>query len=564
MKFYRKHHGYLLLIVALFLQCSKTTQDSSTVLAVIGDYTITEDQFVQIFTDFKQKASFQDNGQTRRQVLAQMVQQKLLEMEAEKRGYTRDAVAEFERKRLEIQGLLNEYFATYISPKVTVTEADLKEYFVRFNTRIKARHIFAPTRQKADSLYRLLKNGQSFVRLASHTFTDPVLKKNGGLVGYFTVDEMHPNFEDAAFHLNVGEISRPVKIAGGYSIIKVEDKIVNPLLTESEFARKKEQLRRYVVFRKRQQAAARFVEQKRQELGVTFYPAGVQRLFAFLKQQSPGDANLQFRMEPETGVPDSLLEMPLVKSDLGEWTVQTFLEKARFTSPSEWKWIRFPEHLEEFIAGLVVREFMLKEARKAKLAEHQSFQKYFNQHWTDFVLTRLEDSVKAHIAISEDAIRAYYEANKEKFVVPPRVCLREIVVESREKAQTVERLLKQGADFAALAREYSQRTASAQRDGRLGCFSRAQLKTMGDRFFQQPVGSWFGPLQQKSAYIFYKIDDKRPGTTQPLEQVKEDIRETLRYMKMDDALKQLTERLKQEIPVKVYWKRLRTVEIKRG
>ncbi len=558
---------YLLILVilgGLIVSCSEKSASDSQILAIIGDDVITEQQFVEIFTDFKRKAAFQDNGQTRRQVLDLMVRQKLLMREAEKRGYTTDASAKYERKRLRIQGLLNEYYATYISPTVRVTEADLREYFRRFNTRIKARHLYAPTKSKADSLYQLLVHGQSFVQLASQVFTDPTLKNNGGLVGYFTVDEMHPNFEDAAFHLKVGEISKPVKIAGGYSIIKVEDKIVNPLLTESEFANKKDKLKRYVIHRKRQQAAAAFVEEKRKDLQIQVNPQTLQKLFAHLQGVLFDAHRLQFNIEQGFNVPQELANAPLVSSQLGTWTVAQFLEKARFTSPGEWKWVRYPENLEEFIAGLVVREYMLRQAEENQLTRHKAFQKYISQHWTDFVLQRLEDSVQAAIPVPEDSIRDYYEKNRDKFTIPPQVCLREIVVTSPEASREVVRLLRAGKDFAEVAREYSQRTVSAQRGGYLGCFSKAQLKRMGDTFFNQEAGHWIGPLKQKSVYVFYYIDQKLPGRVEQLADVREDIIKAYRYMHLEGALNQLTDRLKKEIPVQIYWKRLRSISIKRG
>ncbi len=544
-------------------QCSRSVPENASILATIGTETITETDFITAFLHLKQKGSFQDNGQTRRQILGQLVRQKLFLTEAQKRNLTTDAIARFERERLTIQGLLNEYYTHEIAAKITVTEAELKDYFIRFNTRIKARHLYAPTRDRADSLYQLLKKGASFAQLARNVFTDPVLRRNGGLIGYFTVDEMHPNFEDVAFHLKKGEISAPVKIAGGYSIIKVEDKIVNPLLTESEFLRKKEQLRRYVKFRKRQQAAAHFVEKQRQTLQVEVNPQTLLQLFHQIDFQHMQNGWQRFMME-RSGIPQELQNASLVTFKGGSWTVGTFLEKARFTSPKEWRWIRYPENLEEFIAGLVVREFMLNEARKKGFHKLASYQQYIHDHWQDFVLQRLEDSIQANIPVPEDSILAYYQRYQDKFVLPERVCLSEIVVTTAAQAKMVQRLLKQGADFAALAREYSQRTVSAQRGGYLGCFTRNQLQAVGEAFFRQPEGSWVGPLQQKSFFVFFKINRKLPQEVQPLETVREDIIAAYRYMKMDAALQQLENRLRREIPVTVHWERLRSITLKRG
>ena len=104
--------------------------------------------------------------------------------------------------------------------------------------------MFARTKEEADNLYQLLKAGASFKELAKQVFTDSTLRNNGGYLGYFSWGDMDPAFENAAFSLKVGEISKPVKTAQGYSIIKVEDRKEIPLMTEDDFQKRKKKLER--------------------------------------------------------------------------------------------------------------------------------------------------------------------------------------------------------------------------------------------------------------------------------------------------------------------------------
>ena len=60
--------------------------------------------------------------------------------------------------------------------------------------------------------------------LAKTSFNDPMLRDNGGSLGYFTVDEIDPAFEEAAFAPKIGELSQPVRTNDGYSIIRVDDR----------------------------------------------------------------------------------------------------------------------------------------------------------------------------------------------------------------------------------------------------------------------------------------------------------------------------------------------------
>ncbi len=95
----------------------------------------------------------------------------------------------------------------------------------RSQEKLAVRHLYAKTKKEADRLYELLQKGASFNELAKQIFTDTALQNSGGYLGYITWGDTDPAFEDAAYSLKVGEISKPVKTAQGYSIIKLDNKI---------------------------------------------------------------------------------------------------------------------------------------------------------------------------------------------------------------------------------------------------------------------------------------------------------------------------------------------------
>jgi peptidyl-prolyl cis-trans isomerase C len=90
---------------------------------------------------------------------------------------------------------------------------------------VKARHILLPTEEEAKAVIVQLKGGADFAKLAGEKTTDPAGKASGGDLGYFTKDEMVPEFADAAFKLKNGEYTEtPVKSQFGWHVIKVEDR----------------------------------------------------------------------------------------------------------------------------------------------------------------------------------------------------------------------------------------------------------------------------------------------------------------------------------------------------
>ena len=192
----------VLLAVAVLLSsgCSSREED---VLAVVGSRVITVDDFTTRYTPLLHKMNLPDNGQVRKEIFRTMIDEELFLVEAGITGYDNDPAGKHEHERIEVQELLNAYLQDKVFKHIVVKEEELRELYVRMNTKVKARYLYADSKKQADSLYAELVNGQSFEQAAKKVFTDPQLRDTGGSLGYFTVDEMDPAFEEAAFALNM-------------------------------------------------------------------------------------------------------------------------------------------------------------------------------------------------------------------------------------------------------------------------------------------------------------------------------------------------------------------------
>jgi peptidyl-prolyl cis-trans isomerase C len=119
-----------------------------------------------------------------------------------------------------------------------VSEADAKKIYdekvatMQPEEEVHARHILVATEAEAEEIEKRLKNGEDFAKLANEVSQDT--NANGGDLGFFTRGQMLKPFEDAAFALKVGEISKPVKTQFGWHIIKVEERRKQPPPTFDE------------------------------------------------------------------------------------------------------------------------------------------------------------------------------------------------------------------------------------------------------------------------------------------------------------------------------------------
>ena len=88
---------------------------------------------------------------------------------------------------------------------------------------VHARHILVESEDEAKALLEEIKGGADFATLAKEKSKDPGAAEGGDL-GYFTKDQMVPQFSEVAFKMYPGQLSNPVKTQFGWHIIKVEDK----------------------------------------------------------------------------------------------------------------------------------------------------------------------------------------------------------------------------------------------------------------------------------------------------------------------------------------------------
>ena len=108
--------------------------------------------------------------------------------------------------------------------------------------------------EKAKAVIERLKKGEDFAKLANELTEDPSGRKDGGDLGYFTKDQMVPEFADVAFKMFPGQLSNPVKTQFGWHIIKVEDKRQRPV---PELDNIKEQIDAYLVRRAQSEYVAK-------------------------------------------------------------------------------------------------------------------------------------------------------------------------------------------------------------------------------------------------------------------------------------------------------------------
>ena len=107
---------------------------------------------------------------------------------------------------------------------VEVTDEEIEKYYNQASQELNARHILVEDEETAKEIKAKLDAGEDFAELAKEFSTDPGSGAQGGDLGWFTVGTMVPEFNDAAYALEIDEISEPVQSEHGFHIIQVTEK----------------------------------------------------------------------------------------------------------------------------------------------------------------------------------------------------------------------------------------------------------------------------------------------------------------------------------------------------
>lgn len=242
------------------------------VLAVVNGREITDADIYNTVARFpRERQQYFSTEEGRKQVLEQVISFELVHNHALKEGMNKEeeynALVENAKKEI-----LTQYAINKLLSDVQISEAEAvgfyfsnKEAFQE-EASVSARHILVADLKLAEEVVEKLKGGLDFSKAAEEYSTCPS-KERGGDLGEFTRGRMVPEFEEAAFNLEVGQVSEPVKTQFGYHIIMVDSK-KEP--KEKAFEEVKPAIMNELVNRKQNQLYNNLVTELKKEYSVEY------------------------------------------------------------------------------------------------------------------------------------------------------------------------------------------------------------------------------------------------------------------------------------------------------
>jgi peptidyl-prolyl cis-trans isomerase D len=161
------------------------------------------------------------------------------------------------------------------------------------------------------------------------------------------------------------------------------------------------------------------------------------------------------------------------------------------------------------------------------------------------------------VVVTEEELRARYEQDKSRYVQPETRQARHILFTVDDPSQDAERAalaqqvyeqIRDGGDFAALAREHSGDSASASSGGDLGWASRdTYVQAFADKLFSMQQGEVSEPVKTEFGYHIIKLEGIRPEAGRSFEDVRAEINVQLRNEKAIQRFNDEQDRLQEQL-----------------
>ena len=213
---------------------------SNKILASVGNLTVTEADVNEYIAALGQRGAGYNTPEGRRAVLSQLINHKLLLLDAQRNLYEGDPAFRAKLQKVK-EELLIEFAAEKAIAGITVTDEELTKYYEEnkenFNTgaTVNASHILVATEDEAKDVLSKIKGGEMSFEDAARKYSSCPSKENGGCLGEFSRGQMVPEFDEAVFAMAEGEITEsPVKTQFGYHLIKLNSKSDSKMIELSE------------------------------------------------------------------------------------------------------------------------------------------------------------------------------------------------------------------------------------------------------------------------------------------------------------------------------------------
>jgi peptidyl-prolyl cis-trans isomerase D len=264
----------------------------------------------------------------------------------------------------------------------------------------------------------------------------------------------------------------------------------------------------------------------------------------------------------QAGISEEAFEEDLRRA-LRAAEVQNGIHDSDFLTPAELQYIRALQSEQRKVQYAILPTAKFSSSSQP---DDKSVQAYYDAHRAEFMnpeFARVQyaelrlPQVASAIQLSDADLREYYDKHKDRYVEPERRQARHILVAvnaarndaaALKRAQEVLAKAKAGADFASLAKQYSDDSGSASQGGELGWSDRSSfVGPFANALFSMKPNEIAGPVKTQFGYHVIQLEGIQPGRTKTFDQARPEMEAQLRRDRAADRFGDIQEQIQQQL-----------------
>lgn len=508
-------------------------------LAKVGDRSITLKDYDDFYADVPAYLQSHRPGVEKgRNHLQTLIDMELLQLEAAARGIERSPAFSSKLHRLKQDKLAGLYQVRNIKPQVS--EQEVRDYFASqgLSRTVRFSDIVVPSQDSARAVLRELAKGRGFAEVAGKWSMHQATSRHGGDSWMFVNKlEVAPQLSDALFALRVGQVSAPLDIGGAWAIFQASEEKQKELDPHTAQMIYKELYLKDHIRRR------------------TLLADSLSKAYHLAMDRQGLDAFLTKMRQGVSGDAEELAAITLYRYEGGTISAADLMAAAEQSAEENFD----PKNREavlSFAAKSAVPDVLfMAAARRTGLEQEGEVAQWLARKQSDLLITQLRlEVLEERISLSEEELRAYYDAHPEKFKKMEQLQIQEVLVATEEEAARLAQRVKGGESLGDLARQYSIRPPD-QRDaeGRLTLYltySKAFHLDLIKAAREVEPGELVGPVETQGGYSVFKVLSRK-GEQETFAEARKRVQATVNWIKKQQVFEAFVAELRQKYAAQV-------------
>ncbi len=573
----------ILVFIIIFISAStylNFAQQKNSTVATIGKDKITSEEFTKRYelTPHLDSDEFNSDS-TRYDLLYSLIAEDLWAQKAKDLGYDTTDYYKNLVHPMENLYVRDALFKKEIDSKIKYSKEDIHTAIERSEWTLRVNIISAADSETIFNIYSELKHGASFDSLLMLS-NDSVGQKSPLAINYG--DMRDDVVEDTLYSMKVGNFSYPLKTYSGWFIFKLRDKVESPRGAYTDEGSVREEVMRSLKEKKARDIGEVYIKNlmAKQKImtDIHLFRSLVYKIIDVVDKRIASDSFYKNHwltlhedeikeIMNEFG-PDSL-KMPFIKFEKNPSSLKEFLNNLQVDLFTIVTPVVDFDHIANILLAHV--NYFIRQESLAREGYRQGLQnepgvKADLKIWEKSYLSKIfRNTFYDSLKVTDDEIQDFFNSTYKSQNSIEEVNIQEILNSKLDVMETVLEELKKGKDFGELAKMYTERKWTKNKNGEFGFFPVTMYGPIGKAAAKMKIGEIYGPIATDEGYSIFKLIGKKEkpenGNLALSDSIKSLIKDEILKEKWDKKINSYTVSLAKQYGFKIFDNTLKDLKL---